>query len=517
MREQLPKVVIVGLMLIVVGLPFVMRAMGLATESTAADLPDDAKRLVIYSPHNEQIRDELSLGFNRYRESLGLPPVRLDWRTSGATSDLRRGILSQFTAVAQREADGIDAGIGADLFFGGGEYDHAKLATGIELNDQMHPVAARPRLPDGLLDEVLPRRDIGGEALVHDKELWIGTALSSFGLVYNRDLLAMLEIEDPTTWHDLADPRFANWIAMADPGHSGSISAALETVLRRQGWNEGWSTLRRIFANSRYFSASAIKVPLDVARGDAAAGVAIDFYGRFQAGATKRQGQPSLVGYADPAVDGVSQTATTADPITLLRGAPEMELAEEFIAWTLSQESQALWQRRARLPGGPERYELRRQPIRTDMYTAEEKALWTDPELDPFGQASSFPAAMPGFFSSVAPVSQAMAIDIHDDLKAAWKTIRRTPDDDPRKAEMLALFDAMPPELTLTWPDDDLAATWPEVLRDESHPRYSEAAQTLADFKANLRPADRDELLANRLEWTAFFRDNYRAIVALSD
>lgn len=371
----MPKIVIVGLMLIVVGLPFVLRAMGLATESTTLALPDDAKRLVIYSPHNEQIRDELSLGFNRYREANGLAAVRLEWRTSGGTSDLRRGILSQFTAVAERDERGIDAGIGADLFFGGGEYDHSKLASGIEIEGELQPVAAVPRLPEGLLDAVFPSRDIGGEALIHDDELWVGTALSSFGLVYNRDLLEMLEIESPTTWGDLADPRFANWIAMADPGHSGSTSAALETVLRRQGWNEGWSTLRRIFANSRYFSASASKVPLDVGRGDAAAGMAIDFYGRFQAGATKREGQPSLVGYADPQVDGVSQTATTADPITLLRGAPELELAEDFIAWTLSKDSQALWQRRAQLPGGPVRYELRRQPIRVDLYNPEEKSL----------------------------------------------------------------------------------------------------------------------------------------------
>ncbi|MEM1444993.1 MAG: extracellular solute-binding protein [Planctomycetota bacterium] len=518
MREQLPKIVIVGLMLIVVGLPFVLRAMGLATESTTLDLPEDTKRLVIYSPHNEQIRDELSLGFNRYREANGLPPVRLEWRTSGGTSDLRRGILSQFTAVAERE--GIDEGIGADLFFGGGEYDHGKLAEGITVGDEKVSVARVPNLPEGLLNEAFPQRDIGGEALVHDEELWIGTALSSFGLVYNRDLLAMLEIDEPTTWEHLADPQFANWIAMADPGHSGSISAALETVLRRQGWNEGWATLRRIFANSRYFSASASKVPLDVARGDAAAGMAIDFYGRFQAGATKREGQPSLVGYADPAVDGVSQTATTADPITLLRGAPELELAEEFIAWTLTKEAQSLWQRRIDLPDdveAPERYELRRQPIREDMFTDAEKELWSDPELDPFGQASPFPDAMPGFFSSVAPVSHAIAIDIHDDIKAAWKTIIATSDADPRKAEMLALFDAMPPELTVVWPDEQLAATWPTVIADQDHPRYSEVEQTLADFKASLRPVDRDELLANRLKWTAFFRNNYQAIVAMGD
>ncbi len=514
MRDHLPKIVIVGLMLLVVGTPFALRALGLADPGADTAVGVAGDRLVIYSPHNEQIRDELSRAFNEYRAGLGLSAVAMEWRTSGGTTDLRRGILSQFEAVADR--GGLDAGIGADLFFGGGDYDHGKLAKGVTLEGgERETVAVLPVLPTGLLDEVFPSREIGGEPLIHPEGLWTGTALSSFGIVYNLDLLAMLGLEPPTTWADLGDPRYANWVAMADPGHSGSISKALETVLRREGWTKGWGTLRRIFANSRYFAASATKVPMDVSSGDAAAGMAIDFYGRFQAGATLNEGGAARVGYVDPAVGGVSQTAATSDPITLLRGAPHREVAEQFIAWTLSKEAQRLWQLKLGVAGGPVRYELRRQPIRRDLYTAAEKADWADPELDPFAQALPFPESMPGFFASVAPVSHAMAIDNHEALKAAWGVICETPMDDPRRVELLALFDAMPEDLVLVWPDAELAAQWEAVVRDPQHARYAEAAAVLEAFGKQIGGRDRDESLRDRLRWSAFFRGKYEAIVAM--
>jgi ABC-type glycerol-3-phosphate transport system substrate-binding protein len=360
---------------------------------------------------------------------------------------------------------------------------------------------------------------IGGERLYHEDRLWLGTALSSFGIVYNRDLLAMLGTPRPSTWADLTEPRYENWLALADPGHSGSISATFNTVLRRQGWTEGWATLRRIFANARYFASAASKVPVDVSSGEAAAGMCIDFYGRFQVGAVRAAGwsggEGSRLGYADPAVQGKSMTATTADPVTLLRGAPNRELAEQFIAWVLSPDAQQLWQARLGTPGGPQKFELRRQPIRPDLYTPDRKQHWADPEIDPFPTAVAIRPGMPDFFGMVSPVSKSMAIDIHGDLTDAWGAILDTPDDHPDKPEMLRLFDEMPPELTLTWPDTELEAQWPTILADEGHPRFEEAAAVLEDFLDRLDARGDDEKLRDQLRWTLFFQDNYRQIASM--
>lgn len=542
MRDHLPKLVIVGLMVLVVGVPFVMQYVA-ADEQV--DVAADAPRLIVISPHNEQIRFELEEGFNRWREAQGLDPVEFDWRAGGGTSDLRKQVLAQLESAAARGVE--DQGLGADLFFGGGEYEHNALAGGVTVTRGGERVdisaTVPPDLPQELIDNAFPEPTLGGEQLYHDELYWIGTTLASFGIVYNRDVLDMLGVPEPTTWEDLANPRLRGWIALADPSHSGSIAAAYHAIIRRLGWNEGWNLLRRVFANARYFASSSSKVPVDVSNGEAAIGMAIDFYGRYQAGAinnfatgTRAKAaaddpgasptsvSPSAeprVGYIDPikVIDGkrTSMTAINADPISLLRAAPHRELAEQFIGWMLTQDAQRLWQRRVGTPGGPIRFELRRQPIRRDLYTAEEKAYWTDPEIDPFATAQPFPDAMPSFYSQVAPIAHAMAIDLHSDLTAAWNALQSTDPNAPAYNAMYERFFAMPEALTIDWPDDELAANWQAVIRDESHPRYDEVAQTLSGFKNAWRqryPDDTAELKA-RVAWTQWFRDQYEAVVEL--
>ncbi len=509
MRDHVAKVVIVGLMVLIVGVPLCLRALGVGRLDE--DMAEPVGSLVIVTPHNEQIRFEFERGFNLWRREQGHGPVRIDWRASGGTSDLRRTVLSQFDAAGR--AGKLDQGIGVDLFFGGGEFDHNRLAGGVKVERDggpvNEPVAIKPTLPAGLLDAAFPSDVIGGERLIHRDGLWIGTALSSFGIAYNRDVLSMLGLPEPSDWSDLAQPGYKGWVAMADPGHSSSVGAALNTVVRRQGWAEGWTTLRRVYANSRYFASSASKVPVDVSSGEAAAGLCIDFYGRTQAGAIGGD----RAGYLDPVIDQVSQTATTADPITLLRGAPSKALAEEFIAYTLSPAAQQLWQRKLGSPGGPGRYELRRQPIRQDAYTADDKQHWTDPQIDPFPTAQPFPKAMPDFFGTIAPVSHAMAIDVHPELKAAWSAIQSLPAGDPRLAEALLLFDAMPEELTLRWPTPELYTQWPAALSDETHPLHAQAAQTIKTFADTVKALKGDELLKARLRWAEFFRSQYARVV----
>ncbi|MFW6059056.1 MAG: ABC transporter substrate-binding protein [Phycisphaeraceae bacterium] len=509
MREHLSKIVIVALLVIVVGLPFALRPAIPADEVADAD----AETLIVFTPHNEQIRHEFARAFNAWRTGQDKAPVRFDWRAGGGTSDLRRIVISQLEAKAEEGRE--DEGVGGDLFFGGGEYEHDKLAQGVTVTrkgKQVHIPAIVPiELPDGMLKDVFPQPTIGGERLYHPDHYWYAAVVSSFGIIYNRDVLDMLNLPAPRTWSDLQSAAYFGWIALSDPAHSGSIGATYNTILRRHGWTEGWRLLRRTFANASYFTSSASQIPVDISAGEGAAGMCIDFYGRFQAGAVGED----RVGYVDPQ----HMTATTADPIAVLRGAPNHELAREFLIWTLSKPAQRLWQRKIDAPDGPHQYELRRQPVRRDLYDdAQETQHWTDPNVDPFAAAKPIPEAMPDYYLMVAPVSHAMAIDVHDDLVAAWRTIQRTPRDDPRRAEMLRLFDAMPQELRVTWPDAHLAESWPQAIASSSHARHEEAASVLAEFNAHLARefyGNPSNLLDHRLKWTRFFRSNYRKIVAL--
>jgi hypothetical protein len=196
--------------------------------------------------------------------------------------------------------------------------------------------------------------------------------------------------------------------------------------------------------------------------------------------------------------------------------APNRAIANEFVVWTLSKESQQLWNARRGAEHGPRLYELRRLPIRKDMYTDAHMKDWVD-DVNPFDLAKPFAPGMPDWYRAITPVSHAMAIDVHDDLSAAYRAISENPKH-PRKDEMLALFDAMPDDLIIPWPDDELRDNWVAIADDPSHPRHEEASAIAKQFMDDLTPTLKDAKLLTdaRLRWTAFFRRNYREIVRIS-
>lgn len=285
---------------------------------------------------------------------------------------------------------------------------------------------------------------------------WYGVVLSSFGIVYNRDVLAYRGLDEPTTWSDLSAPGYFRWVALGDPSHSGSVKVTYNAILQRYGFDQGIKTLRRVFANARYFTDSSSKVPIDVSAGEAAAGMCIDFYGRYQAqmvGPRNVQAMPageqrpldelpaarrSRVGFVAPA----KATLVSTDPIAILRGAPNRELAIRFIRFLLTEKGQAVWNFKLGDPWGPERFELRRAPVRRDMYRPEYLQRMVD-KVDLFEVASPTPEGAGDYFSQTPTLLHAMAMDLHADLQEAWAAILATKDPD-RRQRMLAEFDALP-------------------------------------------------------------------------
>ncbi len=543
MSRALPRLIYAALLVVIVAGPLALRRSPVGGNTARSS--NGGERLVVFTPHNDQIRYEFAVGFNRWRSRQGLPPVTFDWRSSAGTSDLRKQVVSQFTKLARAGRE--DDGIGADLFFGGGQVEHDTLARGISLQRGGGTVNVALTAPIDLtatqLTAIFGELNIGGEQLVRRgdhgaKPMWVGAALASFGIIYNRDVLSMMDgLAPPTGWNDLCDARYRGWLVFADPAHSGSAAATYDAILRRRGWHAGWKVLRRVFANSRSFVTSAAAVPLEVAAGQAAAGMSIDFYGRYQVGATP----DDRIGYIDPRSplrprDGASaalETAVTADPISILRGAPHPESALQFVTWVLSESGQGLWQRRIGVEGGPMRYELRRLPIRRDMYRPQQMQHWTD-NINPFDLAQPLPPGMPGFYRMVAPLAHAMAVDVHRDLQRAWTTIFSQPHH-PNRDRMLQLFDAMPEgtddrdedlSLRIKWADGIDTGDIGRILTDPDDPHHRDVIGTLQRFTTTLRARyttpgskrgwnDRDKLLRHRLAWTGYFRHNYREIVEL--
>ncbi len=70
------KIGVVLALLIVIGVPFLFRP-------EEAAVPDNAERLIIITPHNEQICYEFGRGFSDWHEREHGTPVHVDWRTPG--------------------------------------------------------------------------------------------------------------------------------------------------------------------------------------------------------------------------------------------------------------------------------------------------------------------------------------------------------------------------------------------------------------------------------------------------
>ncbi|MEM4248146.1 MAG: iron ABC transporter substrate-binding protein, partial [Candidatus Nanoarchaeia archaeon] len=168
---------------------------------------------------------------------------------------------------------------------------------------------------------------------------------------------------------------------------------------------------------------SASKVPRDVAKGDSFAGICIDFYGRAEAEWAEHQKKgKSTLKYVSP----IGGTSVSADPIMLFRGAPNKTIAISFIEFVLSKKGQRLWNARVGTAGGPQKYALRRLPIRKDMYVPEEKALFSDPDANPFSPEVEFnydPFLTAKYFSLIRILFKTMVIDPLPELQNAWKKI----------------------------------------------------------------------------------------------
>ena len=482
-----------GVLLLVLAGPFLLRP----ADTTGPTRYD--RRLVILTPHHESIRQEFGHAFTQHWKQKTGETLFIDWRVPGGTSDIAMLLKSEYTAAFQNLWEGAQGqawsataaqacldgkldlaadaegkftlaqqarkaflgstvGIGVDLFFGGGAYDFQSQArNGILVSSPPDKLAGLPKVaqdhPDWFSDSGIPEQ-VSGEPFRDKDSRWCGTCLSSFGIVFNRDVLRRLGVEkDPEQWEDLADPRLAGQIALADPGRSGSVAKAFEMLIQQQmqkalvrltkepkklktpaeieaaavrlGWREGLKLIQRISANARYFADASTKIPLEVARGDAAAGMCIDYFGRASAESLQRLYGKSRVGFIMPE----GGTSIGVDPIGMLRGAKEPELATAFMEFVLSEKGQDLWSYRAGVPGGPRALALRRLPVRRDLYSAERLDFMSDGAEMPYEKAKAFqyhPEWTGPAFESIRFIIRVMCVENHPELRRTWEEMIRT-------------------------------------------------------------------------------------------
>ena len=118
----------------------------------------------------------------------------------------------------------------------------------------------------------------------------------------------------------------------------------------------------------------------------------------------------------------------SVDPVAVLKGVPNMELAQEFVRFLLSKEGQMIWNARPGEEMGPRFRALRRLPIRRDLYQEPYLSMMTDPDAMPYEVADRFfyDSKLTGhLFTPLRNIIRVMSIDSHEEMKSAWKALEK--------------------------------------------------------------------------------------------
>lgn len=357
-----------------------------------------SQRVVVISPHRKSVQDEVVPLFrDHYRKTFGVE-VEVEWLDQGGTSDDIRFVRSKF-AQNPKTAE-------IDVFWGGG------ATAFLDMKDQ--GLLASYDLPADL-KAAIPET-AAGIPLYDKSHTWYASALSSFGIFSNLAVAKLEKVDPPKTWTDLGEGRFYRKVVLTDPRRSGTASVMDQVILQALGWERGWAELTKIHANVKSFVHSSSDPIKAVVAGDSLTSMSIDYYA-----------VPKLLDLGPQALDFVlphEQTILDADPIAILKGAPNRVVAERFVNYVLSLEAQKMLMLPTKSDGGPKTSTLGRMAVRQDAYEATEGR-----RLTAFNPLTSKPLLKFNYDAASkyrAPLNDligAVHVDLHKELQAAWKAI----------------------------------------------------------------------------------------------
>ena len=359
----------------------------------AAPAPD-TDSLVIYSAHSDEIRTEFTEAFQAwYRQRTGRR-VEVSWPDPGGGG----------TQILRRLEDKFHAGrYDVDIVFGGGMIFEPMKQLGM-----LEPY----RLPEEVL-ALLPK-EVAGQPLYDPEFHWYGAAISTFGLITNKQVIRDRGLPEVRDWEALGDPAYFGLVGSGDASKSGSVRKIYEIILQAYGYEKGMGLLVRMGANAREFFASSSEIPRSCAKGFLAVGPCIDFYAARQ---MRSEGGEHLGFLAPPGL-----TVINSDPIGILKKAPHRATAERFVEFVMRPEGQRLWMWPAGSPGGPKKIALERLSVLPHLYEAPEAA----------GRPNPFRMKAAAFYDAekenvrqtvLADYLRVALVENHAALRKAWQRL----------------------------------------------------------------------------------------------
>jgi ABC-type Fe3+ transport system substrate-binding protein len=336
--------------------------------------------------------------FFEYKEKF----LASDLATDAGVTDVIFHTLSEANWITQAQTGTYDLGWGGGPILFDGLID---AGLTLELNDT-GVKAEVDQTPGQIAGAPMKRYDNSG------KLMWTAAAISTFGFTVNNDVLEAKNAEVPESWTQISRPEYfleaAPLIAMGNAPGTTSNTRIYEIIIQKFGWEQGWSILSSMAANSR-IEGGSVAVLDAVTGGTVGVSMTIDFYGY---GA--QLSNPACE-YIIPA----EQSIVNADPICLFNGdLAKRAGANAFIQFVLSQEGQSLWLNPdiSRMPVREDAFDTTIGATRNDLkiaynITVNNKGIdFNDSE------AASYHGTLLYYF-------EAVFTDAHAEHVAAWKAI----------------------------------------------------------------------------------------------
>ncbi len=223
------------------------------------------------------------------------------------------------------------------------------------------------------INSKVPDQIAGADTKLNDSSgnlIWVANAISSFGFTVNHDFLTTHGLPVPHTWEELASPVYyigagARAVSMGDPPGTTSNTRIYQIILQAFGWEEGWSILTRMGANSGIYPGS-VATRQAVVDGNVGIAMTIDFYG-------------TIAGSENPDCEYIipeGQSIVNGDPIAISANTDNKAKAEIFLQYLFDENAgQTDWMRPGleRLPVNELAFNSTYGKTRTDIY-----ALYND-------------------------------------------------------------------------------------------------------------------------------------------
>mgnify|MGYP000260780019 CR=1 FL=1 len=184
-----------------------------------------------------------------------------------------------------------------------------------------------------IYDEMDPRfRDPLGDCRV------IGVYVGILGFSVNQDVLDEIGVPTPTGWEDLLDPRLKGLIGIANPNTSGTALTTLATQIFRKGEEKGEKVdedagleyMKQLHQNIANYTKSGVAPGILAGRGEIAVAIVFMHDAVYHA----------EEGYPVTPIAPKEGTGYEIGGLSLIKGAPQPELAKQFMDWVVSAEAQ---------------------------------------------------------------------------------------------------------------------------------------------------------------------------------